>query len=139
MTQPIPLLGATPTLFDRVGAERLRRLLWDFYGRVMTDALLAPVFAARVGPFPDGGWPVHIARIEGFWRAVTHGPGEYRGRPGAAHAGLGVGAAHFDRWLELWERTLGEHLPPTEAAALLELARRMRPNLQRIAAPAPQE
>lgn len=133
MTRPIPLHGGMPSLFDRIGEERLRRLLWTFYAKVMQDPILAPVFLAKVGPFPEGGWPVHIARLEGFWRAVTHGPSDYKGRPGAAHIGLGIGSEHFERWLELWEQTLNEQLPTTEAQALLQAAQRMRVHLERMA------
>lgn len=133
-------LSLTPedSLFARLGEERLRRVLWAFYAKATADDLLGPVFA-RIGPFPRGGWPLHIARLEGFWRAVTGGPSAYRGQPGPAHAGLGIGPAHFGRWLALWEQTLGEELPPAEAAALLGLAHRMHPNLERHALAVPQE
>ncbi|MFC4637938.1 group III truncated hemoglobin [Deinococcus hohokamensis] len=120
------------SLFDHVTEQRLRRVLWAFYARATQDEQLGPVFE-QIGPFPRGGWPVHIARLEGFWRAVTGGPSAYRGQPGPAHSGLGIGPAHFDRWLTLWEETLREELPATEADVLLRLARRMRPNLERFA------
>ncbi|MDL2344860.1 group III truncated hemoglobin [Deinococcus sp. MIMF12] len=134
-------LALTPedSLFARVGEDRLRRVLWAFYARVTRDPDLGPVFTRRIGPFPQAGWPLHIARLEGFWRAVTGGPGAYRGQPGPAHSGLGIGPAHFGRWLALWETTLGEELPAAEAAALLRLARRMHPNLERHALAAPPE
>lgn len=133
MTAPIPLGDPAPTLFSRIGEENLRRLLWNFYARIMNDAELAPVFESKLGRFPKAAWPMHIMRLEGFWRAVTHGPSQYRGQPGPAHQGLGVGPTHFDRWLALWEQTLGEELPPEEARAMLELARRMRVSLERFA------
>ncbi|WP_019585522.1 group III truncated hemoglobin [Deinococcus apachensis] len=128
-------LPVTPSdaVFARLGDEALRRVLWAFYAKVTADELLGPVFTRKIGPFPRAGWPLHIARLEGFWRAVTGGPSAYRGQPGPAHADLGVGAPHFDRWLTLWEETLREHLDPPEAEALLTLARRMRGNLERHA------
>lgn len=135
----LPLSSSAPDtpLFERVGAERLRHLLWSFYAQVMTDPDLAPVFRARLGPFPGAAWPLHIARLEGFWRAVMHGPSAYRGQPGPAHAHLGIGPAHFDRWLTLWEQTLREQLPPTEAQELLDRTRRIRLSLERFALAAP--
>ena len=123
----------SPTLFGRIGEQALRRVLWAFYARVMEDPELSPVFRQKIGPFPGAGWPLHIRRLEGFWRAVTHGPSAYRGQPGPAHRGLGIGAAHFDRWLGLWDSTLAGHLPPAEAQAMLDLARRMRVSLERFA------
>ncbi|MDO4246556.1 MAG: group III truncated hemoglobin [Deinococcus sp.] len=135
MTAPVPL-NVSP-LFDRIGDEALRRLLWAFYARVMEDEELAPVFRQKLGPFPGAGWPLHITRLEGFWRAVTHGPSAYRGQPGPAHRGLGIGPAHFDRWLTLWELTLSAELPPAEAEAMLHLAQRMRASLERFALSSP--
>lgn len=134
MTLPLPLTAAD-SLFSRIGEERLRRLLWLFYSRVMQDPLLAPVFRSRLGDFPGDHWPAHLLKIEQFWRAVTHGESTYRGQPGPAHRPLDIGAAHFDRWLTLWEQTLSEVLPPAEALALLTMAQRMRVNLERFTEP----
>lgn len=120
-------------LFGRVGEEALRRVLWRFYARVMADDLLSAVFQHKLGPFPKAAWPMHIMRLEGFWRAVMQGPSEYRGQPGPAHRGLGISAEHFERWLMLWEQTLQEELPVTEAGEMLTLARKMRPSLERFA------
>lgn len=129
MTLPLTHEGA---VFAHLGDEALRRVLWAFYAKATADERLGPVFR-RIGPFPRGGWPVHIARLEGFWRAVTGGPSAYRGQPGPAHMGLSIGPEHFDRWLALWEETLHEQLDPPGAEALLTLARRMRVNLERHA------
>lgn len=136
MTQPLPLTHPD-ALFARLGDETLRRVLWAFYAKATQDELLGPVFIRRIGPFPRAGWPIHIQRLEGFWRAVTGGPSAYRGQPGPAHADLGIGPEHFDRWLALWEETLREHLGPSEAEALLTLARRMRVTLERYATQTP--
>lgn len=117
----------------QIGEEAFRRLLWDFYSRVVQDDLLGPVFTKQVGPFPRGGWPVHMVRIESFWRAVLGGESNYTGQPGQAHIGLGISAAHFDRWLALWQQTLGEHLNEQQAAELYGRAARMRVYLERVA------
>lgn len=127
------LQGGQVTLFERIGAEALHALLWEFYRRVCADPQLGPIFERRIGPFPAAGWPLHIAHIEGFWRSVTRGPGAYQGRPGQAHLNLGAGPEHFDRWLSLWEQTLPEFMGEAEAHALLSTAQRMRPTLERFA------
>ena len=134
VTVPASAHGLTGGLYGRVGEDALRRLLWLFYERVMQDELLAPVFQAKLGTFPRDGWPVHLQRLEGFWRAVMGGPSAYRGQPGPAHRGHGIGPAHFERWLWLWEQTLREQLAPPEAEALLTMAGRMRGSLERFAA-----
>ncbi|BDP41985.1 hypothetical protein DAETH_19540 [Deinococcus aetherius] len=90
---PMSLAFPSPP-YARLGDEQLRRLLWIFYARATQDELLGPVFTRQVGPFPRGGWPVHIARLEGFWRAVLGRPSAYRGQPGPAHADLGLGATN---------------------------------------------
>ncbi len=131
--------GLPPSsVYGRLGPDTLRRLLRLFYAQVMKDELLAPVFQAQLGTFPKDGWPVHLQRLEAFWRAVTGGPSLYRGRPGTARQGLGIGLAHFERWLWLWEQTLRTELPLAEAQTLLTMAQRMRVNLERAAA-MPQE
>ena len=131
-----PASGAaepTLTLFEQIGAEQLTALLWEFYRRVCGDPQLGPVFTQRLGPFPGAAWPLHIARVEGFWRSVTRGPGAYRGQPGQAHLNLGAQPEHFDRWLSLWAQTLPDFMGQAEAAALLRAAERMRPTLERFA------
>lgn len=126
-------LDQQDTLFARIGEERMRRTLWAFYARVVQDDLLGPVFVGKIGPFPKGGWPIHMLRLEGFWRAVLGAESAYKGQPGPAHMGLGADERHFERWLQLWAETLNEHLEPPEAETLVMLASRMRVNLQRFA------
>ncbi|GGO29976.1 group III truncated hemoglobin [Deinococcus humi] len=121
------------TLYDRVGDERLRVLLYAFYRRAAQHPELGPVFTRVLGPFPRAGWPVHLLRIEGFWRTVMGGAGAYRGAPGPAHQSLGIDASHFEAWLHLWREALNETLPSPDAEAVYQLAARMRVNLQRVA------
>lgn len=115
------------------GSQTLQLIVRDFYRKAVQDPLLGPVFTRVIGPHPGAGWPVHLARLDGFWRAVTGGPHSYRGQPGLAHMGLGLTPTHFERWLELWDETAREHLPPEQAQALLVAAQRMATNMQRMA------
>ena len=126
-------LDGKDTLFSRIGEERMRRTLWAFYAKVVQDDLLGPVFVRKIGPFPHAGWPVHMMRLEGFWRAVLGAQSAYKGQPGPAHMNLGADERHFGRWLQLWAETLNEQLDPPEAETLVMLASRMRVNLQRFA------
>ena len=82
----------------------IRRLVHAFYARVRADALLAPVFEARVA---EADWPAHLERMCAFWSSVALMTGRYHGRPMQAHAPLPVQAGHFDRWLELFRATAG--------------------------------
>ena len=79
-----------------------------FYNKVRIDPLLAPVFAGRVND-----WQAHHQKMSAFWRSVLLGTKEYKGHLMAVHANLrGLEAAHFSRWLDLFEQTMQETLPP---------------------------
>ncbi|MFW8626413.1 group III truncated hemoglobin [Deinococcus sp. ME38] len=98
------------------GAAAVREVVTAFYARARADALLGPVFAEHVED-----WPAHLERVTAFWVTLLGGePGRaaWRGNLNAAHAGLGVRAAHLGRWLALWDETARAVLP-ADAAALL--------------------
>lgn len=130
MTRPTYPLDSS--WHQQIGEDVFRGTLWDFYGRVVADELLGPVFTAKIGPFPRGGWPIHMVRIESFWRAVLGGESSYHGQPGPAHRGLNITPPHFDRWLSLWKETLTDHLTPEQAEQLYLRASRMRVHLERF-------
>lgn len=82
-----------------------------FYARVREDALLGPIFNAKVDD-----WSRHLDQMKRFWRSVLHNSGEYSGRPMPKHVAIdGLGREHFDRWLALFYATLREE-EPSEAA-----------------------
>lgn len=83
-------------------AEMVRR----FYVDVAQDRLLGPMFedVARVD------WAEHLPKLTAYWcRALLGRPG-YEGNPYRAHRRVHdvvpFTAAHFERWLELFEETL---------------------------------
>jgi hemoglobin len=83
-------------------AEMVRR----FYADVAQDDLLGPMFndVARVD------WSEHLPKLAAFWcRALLGQPG-YQGNPFRAHALVHARqpftAAHFERWLTLFDETL---------------------------------
>lgn len=96
------------------------RLVRDFYARVRSDALLGPVFEARIRD-----WDVHLERMCAFWSSVALMSGRYSGQPMAAHMRLPVDGRHFDRWLALFEETAGDVCPPAAAWHFVERARRI--------------
>ncbi len=99
---------------DRTGIDEamIERLVRGFYAKVRTDAVLAPIFEARI---PD--WEPHLAQMCAFWSSVALMTGRYHGTPMAKHLPLPVDADHFDRWLELFEETAREVCPPEAAGA----------------------
>jgi hemoglobin len=103
----------------------IERLVHAFYAKVRADAVLAPVFDARIGD-----WEPHLAQMCAFWSSVALMSGRYHGTPMVKHLPLPVDAEHFDRWLELFEATAREICPPEAAAHFVELARRIAASLE---------
>jgi hemoglobin len=103
----------------------IEHLVRSFYARVQADALIGPVFAARIAD-----WEPHLQRMCAFWSSVALMTGRYHGAPMQKHLPLPVDARHFDRWLALFETTARELCPPTAADHFIELARRIAESLE---------
>ena len=103
----------------------IERLVRAFYEKVRADAVLAPVFEARIQD-----WEPHLERMFAFWSSVALMSGRYHGTPMAKHMPLPVDADHFDRWLALFGETAVEVCPPVAAAHFVELARRIAASLE---------
>ena len=103
----------------------IERLVRAFYEKVRTDAVLAPIFEARIQD-----WEPHLERMFAFWSSVALMSGRYHGTPMVKHVPLPVDAGHFDRWLELFEETARELCPPAAATHFVELARRIAASLE---------
>ena len=80
------------SIYDRIGGrEAVAVAVDDFYERVRGDELLASYFARR-------DMARQKAHMRAFLATAIGGPAIYAGRDmGAAHAGLGVTSAAFDR------------------------------------------
>ena len=100
-------------------------LVRGFYAKVRADAVLGPIFDARIGD-----WEPHLERMCAFWSSVALMSGRYHGTPMAKHMPLPVDADHFDRWLALFEQTSLEVCPPAAATHFVELARRIAASLE---------
>jgi hemoglobin len=120
-------LQITAEIADRTGIDdpMIERLVRTFYGAVRTDNLIGPVFAERITD-----WEPHIQRMCEFWSSVALMSGRYHGQPMVKHMPLPVDGRHFDRWLELFERTAHEVCPPVAADHFIERARRIAQSLE---------
>ena len=105
--------------------DMIERLVRGFYARVRADAMLAPVFDARIKD-----WEPHLQQMCAFWSSVALMSGRYHGAPMPKHLPLPVDAAHFDRWLDLFEATAAEVCPPEAAEHFVERARRIAASLE---------
>ncbi len=117
----------TAEIAERTGITEamIERLVRAFYARVRDDAVLAPVFDAHIRD-----WEPHLQQMCAFWSSVALMSGRYHGTPMVKHMPLPVDAAHFDRWLALFESTARDICPPEAAAHFVERARRIASSLE---------
>lgn len=117
----------TAKIVDRTGIdeETIETLVRSFYARVRGDALLGPVFDARIAD-----WEPHLRAMCAFWSSVALLSGRYSGRPMEKHLPLPVDAAHFDRWVELFEETAREICSPAGAEHVVERAKSIAQSLE---------
>ncbi|MEZ4400784.1 MAG: hypothetical protein R3B06_12235 [Kofleriaceae bacterium] len=101
------------SLFDEVGADRLRAMVADFYQRVFADVMIGFLFAGKD----------QAALVEREWELAARmlgGDVPYRGRPiHAAHRRVPILGGHFDRRLQLWKDAMRDHRLPAEAQEVL--------------------
>ena len=103
----------------------IERLVRGFYAKVRQDAVLAPIFEARIRD-----WEPHLEQMFAFWSSVALMSGRYHGSPMAKHMPLPIDADHFDRWLALFEETAREICPPEAQTHFIERARRIAESLE---------
>lgn len=116
------------SLWDRIGGqENLARLLRHFYADVRQHKLVGPIFNEQIKD-----WPAHMEIIHSFWARLTGGPSRYSGQMPAKHLSLGLGANHFQVWLQLWEFNCHNYLNQTEAQEMISLAHEIGRRLKGI-------
>ncbi|URD60535.1 group III truncated hemoglobin [Sphingomonas sp. KRR8] len=100
-------------------------LVEQFYDSVRDDTMLGPIFAERIG-----NWPNHLEQMKRFWRSILFSSGEFFGSPMAKHVAIpGLDRDHFLRWLELFHSTLDELGPAAASAHVYEKARSIAASL----------
>jgi hemoglobin len=105
--------------------EMIERLVRAFYAKVRADAVLGPVFEAKISD-----WEPHLQQMFAFWSSVALMTGRYHGTPMVKHIRLPVDAGHFDRWLALFEETAHEVCPPEAVGHFVERAQRIAASLE---------
>lgn len=98
----------------------IQKLVTTFYGRAREDELIGPIFAKEVH-----NWDHHIAQITEFWSAIILKTGGYEGRPLPPHLRLNLKNEHFDRWIDLFEKTAREIFPEEAAIIFIDRAHRI--------------
>ena len=103
------------------------QLVDTFYARVREDAVLGPVFEARLA----GHWQEHMPRMYAFWTKVLLDTGEFQGNVFGKHMALsGIEKEHFVRWLTLFRMTAVEVFGVDGASEAIVVANRIASSLQ---------
>ena len=116
-----------PGVAAGVTESMIRDLVHRFYAEVRIDPLLGPIFDRAIG----GAWDEHLNKLWDFWSSVLLMTGRFKGTPMAVHVGiLDIGAPHFQRWLDIFERVALEVCPPNAAALFVGKSRMIAQSLQ---------
>lgn len=86
----------------------IKLLVDSFYEKVQADELLGPVFS-------HVDWPHHLPIMYDFWSSMLLGDQSYRGNPFQKHLPLPIQPKHFDRWLQLFRKTVSENFSGEKA------------------------
>jgi len=99
---------------DVCSEQEVELLVRRFYARVREDALLGPIFEARVHD-----WEEHLRQLVDFWSALLRGTSRFKGAPMPKHLAIpGLEWPLFERWLALFSQTTAElGNPPMQALA----------------------
>ena len=105
----------------------ITQLVDTFYARVRDDAVLGPVFEAKLA----GHWHEHMPRMVAFWTKILLGTGEFQGNVYGTHMALsGIATEHFVRWLTLFRLSAIEVFGTEGAAEPIQVAQRIASSLQ---------
>lgn len=96
---------------DITTIEDIRLLVDTFYDEVKKDPLIGPIF---IGVIRDQ-WPAHLEKMYRFWQTVLLDEHTYYGSPFLPHARLPVEWKHFERWLQLFDKTIDENFTGEKA------------------------
>jgi len=80
----------------------IKQLVDTFYADIQEDELLKDIFNKVI----QDRWPEHLEKMYRFWQTVLLGEHTYYGNPFIHHAELPIDKKHFDRWLELFYKTV---------------------------------
>ncbi|WP_018948157.1 group III truncated hemoglobin [Thioalkalivibrio sp. ALMg11] len=105
-------------LCDKIGAERIRAVIDDFYRRLSADPEIGHHFE-RIQDFPD-----HVKRIADFWYMNLGGRLEQPPTIDMVgkHAPLNLTEADLAVWMRHFKATTEDHLEPPLAAEWQQLA-----------------
>lgn len=86
--------------------EDIELLVNSFYDKVREDDVIGYIFQQIIG----NDWSHHLPVMYSFWETVLLTKASYTGNPVKKHIEidkkLPLQQEHYDRWLQLWHKTL---------------------------------
>jgi hemoglobin len=114
-------------LFD-ITEDEITLVVTRFYEKVRSHPILGPIFSKHI---TAGEWPDHEAKIVRFWLNAILKEHVYDGNPMRTHVeARNVEPAHFANWLNVFDHTLAECLPPEKSEPFSALAHRIGKGLR---------
>jgi hemoglobin len=101
--------------------SEIKQLVDSFYAKVKEDELLGPIFVEKIGD----NWDEHLDKMYRFWETVLLNEHTYFGSPFPPHTQLPVQKQHFDKWLELFNKTIDEEFQGSKAMEAKSRAQKM--------------
>ncbi|MCC9073316.1 group III truncated hemoglobin [Flavobacterium sp. F-65] len=89
-------------ILDITTIEDIKLLVNTFYAKVQKDDLIGPIFNERI----QGRWPEHLETMYKFWQTILLEQRAYSGSPFPPHKHLPVDQSHFNRWIEIFTKTV---------------------------------
>ena len=122
------------TFPDLDSPERIAEFLQYFYGKLLQDAVLAPIFldVAKIDI------NTHLHHIQSYWEKLLLGKDDYKRHTMNIHRQLHgkrqLTKADFDRWLEFFVSTVHEHYCGPQADRAVQVAGHIAANMTRYIA-----
>ncbi|HEY9036140.1 MAG TPA: group III truncated hemoglobin [Pseudomonadales bacterium] len=118
------------SLPDLDSPQRIREFLDDFYGAILADAVLAPVFLEVAGI----DLRVHLGHIQAYWEKLLLSHDGYHRHTmnihRALHAKKPLTDAEFDRWLGFFQSTIHANFAGPYADRALLIANHVAANMK---------
>jgi hemoglobin len=110
--------------YETADREKIDEIVRQFYAVVLEDELLKPIFIKSLGADLNAGkWETHLHTLSDFWVLMITGKRGYGGNPFPPHAFLGpLTREMFERWLELFKKTVYEMFVPDIADSFYKKA-----------------
>lgn len=125
------------SLPDLDSPERIAEFLQHFYGKLLKDPVLAPIFidVAKIDI------QTHLHHIQAYWEKLLLGKDDYRRHTMNIHRMLhgkrALTKGDFDRWLEFFTGTVREHYGGPQADRAIKVATHIADNMTRTIAEKP--